>query len=285
MASPYVIQTTSTTFEEDVVKRSAEVPVVVDFWAEWCGPCKRLGPVLEGLAEEFAGKFILSKINTETSPDLAEAFGIRSIPAVFAIKEGRIVDSFVGGLPEAAIREWIQSLLPSEAELAVREAELLEATDPAKAEETYRHALRVAPEFAPAEIGLARLLLRRNEVKEVRAWLQRLEERGFLEPEAEKIKAELTLREQADAVGGLDAVRARVVANPNDLQARLDLAEALASAHQYEEALAIALDIVERDPKGLRESARKLMINVFQLLPPESELLADYRRQLSSALF
>ncbi|MDX2036908.1 MAG: tetratricopeptide repeat protein [Isosphaeraceae bacterium] len=285
MSSPHVFDVTSSNFDEVVVKRSAEVPVVIDFWAEWCGPCKRLGPLLESIVDDLGGKVVLAKVNTELAPDLAEAFAIRSIPAVFAIKEGKIVDQFVGGLPEAALRNWFDRLLPSEAEIAAAQARELEPTDPAAAEERYRHALRVDPEFAPAEIGLARLLLARDETAEVRAWLARLEARGFLEPEAEQIKAELTLRDQSANVGGIDSARAAAEAAPGDLQLRFELAEALAAAHRFDEALEIALDLVERDPKGLREPARKLMLNVFQLLPAESPLAADFRRKLSSALF
>jgi putative thioredoxin len=285
MKSFHVFDVTSSNFDEVVVKRSTEVPVVIDFWAEWCGPCKRLGPLLESIVDDLGGKVVLAKVNTELAPDLAEAFAIRSIPAVFAIKEGKIVDQFVGGLPEAALRHWFDRLLPSEAEIAAAQARELEPTDPAAAEERYRHALRVDPEFAPAEIGLARLLLARDETAEVRAWLARLEARGFLEPEAEQIKAELTLRDQSANVGGIDSARAAAEAAPDDLQLRFELAEALAAAHRFDEALEIALDLVERDPKGFREPARKLMLNIFQLLPAESPLAADYRRKLSSALF
>lgn len=284
-ASPFIIDTTSETFEADVVSRSNEVPVVIDFWAEWCAPCKRLGPILESLAREYAGKFILVKVDTEKSPDIAAGFNVQSIPAVFAVRDGRVIDSFVGLLPEASLRAFVEGLFPSEAETAVAEGFQLEATDSKGAEACYRRALKLAPDLPTAEIGLARVLLARGEVVEVKAWLKRLEARGFLEPEAERIKAELALREGAESVGGLETVRAKVEADPKNLQSRFELAEALASAGQHEEALTIALDLVERDPKVLREPARKLMLNIFQLLPPESEILADFRRQLSSAIY
>ena len=148
----------------------------------------------------------------------------------------------------------------------------------------YREALGLAPADPLIQVGLGRVALAMGKLEEVRSILLGLERRGFLEPEAETLKAELTLRGHGESSGGLDSLRQSHEANPGDKDTRLLLAEALAAAGEYEEALAKALDLVERDRRGTGESARKLMIAVFQLLPPDSELASDYRRRLSFAL-
>jgi putative thioredoxin len=279
-----IVETTTATFEQDVIERSRAVLVLVDFWAEWCGPCRILGPTLEKLAREYGGQFVLVKADTERLPGIANAFGIRSIPAVFAFKDGRVVDSFVGALPEAALRVWIDRLLPTPTERLVAEAKALEAKDSRRAEAKYREALALAPDDPAATAGLARVVLAQGGVEEAQALLERLEQRGYLEPEAEKLKAELLLRSQARQAGGVAKARAAVAAQPKDLTLRLKLAEALAAEGQHREALEILLELVERDRKGVGEEARKAMLAIFQVLPDDSELADEYRRRLSFVL-
>jgi putative thioredoxin len=282
--TPYVIDTTPETFEKDVIEQSRERPVVVDFWAEWCAPCRTLGPILERLAREYGGKFLLVKANTEELPEVASAFGVRSIPAVFGVSNGRVKDSFVGVLSESAIRAFLDRLMPTPAEEALSEAKGLEATDSRAAEAKYRSALELSPNEPELKIGLARTMLAQDRVDEGRTLIANLERRGFLEPEAEKVKAELTLRGQGEATGGVEAARAAVEANPNDLNRKLALAEALAAAGHYQEALDLALELVERDRKGVGEQARKLMLAIFQLLG-DADLVSDYQRKLATVLF
>jgi putative thioredoxin len=282
---PYIIETTDATFEQDVIERSKQVPVVVDFWATWCQPCRLLGPILEALAREKDGAFVLVKANTEQVPNVAAAFRIRSIPAVVALKDGRMIDSFVGLLPEPAVRAWIEALQPTPAELKIAEARRVEATDPAAAERLYRAASELAPNDSAAKIGLAGVLLALDRIDEAQALIAHLERRGFLEPEAERLKAELVLRQGAHDAGDLVARRADAARQPGDLGVRFKLAEALAAAGQHAEALELALSIVEEGPKELREAARTLMISIFQLLPDDSELASESRRKLSAALY
>jgi putative thioredoxin len=282
--SPYVIEPTTRTFEQDVIERSRTVPVVVDFWASWCGPCKLMGPVLEKLAGEYAGKFILAKVDTERNQELALQFGVRSIPLVFGFRDAKIADAFVGVQPEAMIRAWLDRLLPTPAESLAAEASQLERTDVRAAEEKYNAALSLDPDLTAAHTGLARIALEQGQVEDAAARIAALERRGFLEPEAEKLKAELTLRLQAQDTGGVETARAALAASPNDLALKFQLAEALAASGQYADALALCLDLVERDRKGVGEKARQTMIAIFQLMPPDSELVAEYQRQLSMAL-
>lgn len=281
---PRVIDATRESFQTDVLERSHDLPVVVDFWASWCGPCRMLGPLLERLADEYGGQFLLVKADTDQLGDIAAAFGVQGIPAVFALKNGEIVDQFVGVQPERVIREWIDRLLPGPSEKLANEAKTLETTDPARAEAKYREALALDAELARARIGLARVLLAAGKTDAARNEIAYLERRGYLEPEAEQLKAEIVLKTQGKESGGLDAARAEVAARPDDLNARFHLAEALAAAGQYAEALQIALDLVERDRKGLGEQARQTMLAIFNLLPPDDPLAVEYRRKLSFVL-
>jgi putative thioredoxin len=279
-SSPYVVNTTRQTFERDVLERSLQVPVVVDFWAAWCAPCRMLGPILEKLADEYAGKFLLVKADTEEVPEMAAAFGVQSIPAVFAIVRGAPAASFLGLLPEPQIRAWLDQILTQD---LLKQAEGLEQEEPHKAEALYRSTLEQVPDSAPALIGLARTLLAQERVEEAERLLTQLESRGFLEPEAEKLKAALTMRSKQ----GVDiaAVRAVAEAAPENLERQLELIEALSGAGQFQEALDLCLNLVERDREGAGEKARQMMIDIFRVLPDDSELTRTYRRKLSMLLY
>jgi putative thioredoxin len=286
-SSEWVIEATTENFRREVVERSSEVPVVIDFWAEWCGPCRMLGPVLERLAAEYGGQFVLAKVDTEREPALSADFGVRSIPAVFAVRDGQAVDGFVGVQPEAAIRAWLDRLLPSPAERIAAEARRLEADDPRAAESKYQVALSLDPDLDRAQIGLARIALADGRLEDARALILGMESKlGFLDAEAERLKGEITLRLQGQqAGGGVEAARAELARHPDDPELKLQLAEALAAAGQYADALALCLELVERYRRtDIGERARRTMIAIFQALPPDSDLVTEYQRQLSMVL-
>lgn len=278
--SDWIINTTDATFEADVMARSQLGLVVVDFWANWCAPCRMLGPVLEKLAMESNGRFTLVKAEAETNPQAAEKFGVAGIPAVFAILDQQVVDRFEGALPEAAIKSWLENL---ESAADIIQAERLAEEDPTAAEAKLRDMLKATPDNDAVSLTLARLLLSQQRHDECQAIIEKLEARGFLEPEAEQLKASLSLHRKADI--DITAAQSAAESNPDDFPAQLELAEALVGQQQYVEAFDICLSLVERDRQKTGEQARALMVEVFKALPADSEIVNDYRRKLSMLLF
>jgi len=279
------METSTRTFEKDVIERSKQVPVVVDFWAPWCSPCRQLGPILEKLANESQGRFVLVKLNTEQNPDLAAAFGIQSIPLVVAFRDGKPVNQFMGLLPEENLRDWLATFLPGPADELLAQGEAQEAEDAAAAESTYRQALEIDPANPKVKTRLARTLLAQERVDECRAIIEELERRGFLEPEAERIKSQLDLRASAEGAGDITELRQTVDSDPANLSLKLKLADALAVAGQYEEALQLCLEIIQRDKANTGVEAKDSMLKIFDMLGNESELVSSYRRKLATALY
>jgi putative thioredoxin len=283
--SPHVINTSAATFQVDVVDRSKAVPVVLDFWAAWCGPCRKLGPMLEKMADKYAGQFVLAKADVDEMPEQAAAFRVEGIPAVYAIRNGQVVDSFVGLLTEPQLKDWIESLLPTEADLLVQQGEACEGTDPVTAEGLYRKALEVEDDLVAASIGLARAQLAQEKLDECAATIAKLQERGYLEPEAERLQSELHLRRSRVSGGDLADLRARADAAKGDIQLQLQLAEALLAGGLYEDGLATCLTVVEAGPGESRDRARQLMVDTFKVLGESNPLTGSFRRSLSLALY
>ncbi len=284
-ASSVVINVTMATFQNDVVQKSMDTPIVIDFWAPWCNPCRQLAPMLEKLAAEYGGKFILAKINTDEEPQIAQAFGIQSLPTVFAFYQGQPVDQFVGLLTEEQIRQWLTPLLPSPAQQLAREAMELAETDPKGAEAKYREALVLEPKEDSLKICLANVLLKQGRLEECGTIIEALATRGFLEPEAERLKSELEVRQAAAESGGVEEARKAADAEPTNLMLRIRLADAYAAASQHRKALEICLDIVKQDFGEARNEAKSTMVKIFDMLGPASELTGEFRRQLATALY
>ncbi|MFN2490863.1 MAG: thioredoxin [Actinomycetota bacterium] len=251
MNTSFAEHVTEETFEEQVLRRSFEAPVVVDFWAEWCGPCRTLGPLLERLAQEADGAWTLAKVDVDSNPRLAAAFEVQGIPAVHAFKDGREVSEFVGALPEDQVRAWLDRLGPTPGDLAVEEGRAAEARgDLEAAAESYRRALLEEPAHAEARTALERV--------------------------------ELTLRS-----GGLDedGLRARLDADPGDVEAAIGLADLEAARGALEAAFNLLLDVVRATAGDERELARKHLLRLLDTIAPDDARAVAARRSLSLALF
>ncbi len=282
--SDWIVDVGDRDFEQQVIERSRQIPVVVDFWAAWCGPCRVLGPLLERLAEEFAGAFVLARVDVDRSPDVAAAFGVRSIPMVLGFRDAQIVSEFVGTLPETGVREFLTRVLPSAADRAAMEgAELQVSGKLAEAEQTFRRALDLDGRCDRALLGLASVLAERREDADALATLERIAPGSPVQPEVDRLAAELRVR-QVESVDE-SALRQRAAANPDDLEARLALAQALAARGKYEAALEEYLAIVRRDRRFRDDAARKAMLDIFELLGAGNEVAERYRSELAKVLF
>jgi putative thioredoxin len=279
----WVIDAGDKDFEQVVLERSKSTPVVVDFWAPWCGPCRTLGPLLERLAAESAGAFVLARVNVDENPGLAAALNVRSIPMVLGFRHGELVSEFVGALPEAGVREFLRRVLPSEAEqMAAAAVALAQHGQTAEAEATLRRALELEPRCDRALLDLAGLLADRQDDAAALALLDRVAP-GPLRAPADRLAAEIRVRQagEADEPG----LRARLAADPADLESRFHLAQVLAATSRYEEALAEYLELVRRDRSFRDDAARKAMLDIFELLGPGNELADRYRADLAKVLF
>jgi len=290
-AKDVIKDATARTFAQDVIAASREVPVIVDFWAPWCGPCKQLGPVLEKVVQQAGGKVKLVKVNIDESPQIAQQLRIQSIPAVFAFANGQPVDGFVGALPESQIKQFVQRLTgdsgPSEIEQAIEMAkQALAAGELDQAVAVFGQILRVEPQNGKALAGLAQAYVKSGDLKQAKTTLEMVGPDFRNDPDVASARAALELAEQAGAKAGeSDALRARVAQDPGDLQAQLDLAVALAATGGREEAVELLLAMVQKNRAWNEEAARKQLVKLFEAFGPSDPLTISARRRLSSILF
>ena len=280
--SPAVIEVDERTFQQAVLDRSRTTPVVVDFWAPWCGPCRVLGPTLERLANEAQGAFVLAKINVDENPRLAQMFRVQGIPAVKAFRDGRVVDEFTGALPETQVRAWLKRLAPPPGDRLVAAAAALEASDPAEAAARYRVALGDDPTNDAALLGLGRVLVAQGQPEGV-ATLRQVEAGTPLYPQAQ---AWLKLADffAEDGVDSTAELARQVEQNPRDLEARYRLAAGLARGRDYQGAIDQLLEIVGRDRTFRDDGARKMLLVLFEALG-DDPIVASGRRRLANLLF
>jgi len=281
--SEWIIEAGDADFETQVVARSASVPVVVDFWAPWCGPCQTLGPLLEKLADEYAGAFILATVNVDTSPAISQALRVQSIPTILGVRDGRVVVRAVGALAETELRAFLDKVMPSAAEVAAKAADSLRAEGKiAEAEAEYARALDLEPRNGLALLGLAQLLFARKDDAAALDHLERILP-GPQRDAADRLAAEIRLR----AGGEFDeaALRRRLVDDPGDLDACFELGEKLAAVGRYEDALKEWLELLRRDRDYRDGAARKAILDVFEVMGPTSDVVSDYRAELAKVLF
>ncbi|MCW5772123.1 MAG: thioredoxin [Rhodospirillaceae bacterium] len=294
-----VKDTDTKNFAKDVIEESRRQPVIVDFWAPWCGPCKTLGPLLERLVKAAKGAVKMVKLNVDQNQALAAQFRIQSIPAVFAFADGRPVDGFVGALPESQLKQFIDALARGGKGGAPGEDPLAQVLDMAKeafnkgdagtAASLYARILDQDPDNAPARLGLARAAIALGEVEQAKQMLDELPPEAKRGADYDAAKAALDLAERAASAGAkagdLGAFEDRIAANPNDHQARYDFALALYAAGHAESAITHLLEIVRRNRTWNEEAARKELLKLFEALGPTNELTVKGRRGLSAILF
>lgn len=279
-ASP-VRDVTDASFSAEVLERSRDIPVIVDLWAPWCGPCRALSPILEKLAAEYAGQVEVVKLNTDENPRVATELGVQSIPAVKGFKNAQVAREFLGAQPELEVRKFFDSLLPTQAERAtLRAREIAAFKDPAEAEAAYRELLASVPANPEAIVGLAKLLIDRGETEEATDLL----ERAPTDRRARALRHRMFLTDFAAKHEDED-LAAEAVANPRDARARYRHGVLLASREHYEEALDELIESVRLDRRFADEAARKAVLAVFDIIGPDTEMARDYQRRLSQVLF
>ena len=293
-AAPDLIKDTTTqTFVKDVIEESKRQPVLIDFWAEWCGPCRQLTPMLEKAVRAAKGKVKLVKMNIDQHPAIPGQMGIQSIPAVIAFVDGRPADGFMGAIPESQVNAFIDKLsksMPGSGEASIaeilKEAEtLLAEGDPAGAAQVYAEALSVDATNIAALAGLAKCYVTTGAVDQAKQTLAMVPESRRNDAAVKAVQAAIDLAEQAKSVGPIGELEQKIAANPLDHQARFDLATALNAAGKRKEATTHLLEIVKRDRKWNDDGARKQLLQFFEAWGGTDEATVEGRKRLSTVLF
>ena len=285
-------------FMADVIEASQSVPVIVDFWAPWCGPCKQLGPILEKTVLAAKGKVRLVKIDTDKDPMVASQLRVQSIPAVYAFFQGRPVDGFMGALPESQVKAFVEKLVKLAGaagggegdileEALAQAKEALEAGDTQTASEIYGEILQADPENlnAAAYAGLVRCLIVSDDLARAKQMLDKVPEQIAKDKEIAAVRSALEVAEQAANAGPIPELTEKVAQNPDDHEARFDLALALFAAGKREAAVDELLELVRRDRAWNDEAARKQLVKFFEAFGPTDPLTVQSRCRLSSILF
>lgn len=283
----YSVDVDTANFNEVVIEGSKKAPVIVDFWAPWCAPCRALKPVLEKLAAEYQGRFTLAKINSDENQTLAIQYGVRGIPNVKAFVDGKLADEFSGALPEAAVREFIDRLVPSPAEVLRLQATAIyrKTGNAQQALELLAQASAMDAGNETVRIDSAEILIDSGKIEEARRLLETLSPLAQMEERVAALKARIEFAASASSAPDADSLRQRIARDANDLEARLQLAKLCVANRDYAAALDELLEIVRRDRSFRDDIARKTMLQVFSLLGNQGELVSEYRKRLASAMY
>ena len=282
---------TTATFMADVVEASTTVPVIVDFWAPWCGPCKTLGPVIEKVVREAAGTVRLVKVDIDQNPEIAQQMRVQSIPAVFAFKDGRPVDGFAGAVPESKVREFIKKLTDGAAgDSPLDEAldaadEMLAQGDSQGASGLYSQVLQHDPTNIRGSAGLAKSLIAMDEIEQARKMIEDMPDDQKKAPEILAVISQLDLEAAGADVGELSDLRVAIEVDPNNLDARFDLAMARYAENDREGAVDALLESIRINRAWNEEAARKQLLKLFEVFGHTDPVTVDARKRLSSILF
>jgi len=281
---------TTASFAKDVIDASRDALVLVDFWATWCGPCKQLSPVLEKVVRSYNGRVRLVKIDVDANQAIAAQLRIQSMPTVYAFRDGRPLDGFMGAQPESVVREFVERLVGEEEAAGIDDVlksgdELLEAGDLQGAAEIYAAVLQEDRENAAALAGLAQCYIKSGDTERARQTIALVPPDKRNSPAVEAIAAQLDLAAKAANLSDLGELEGRLAADPADHRARYDLAVALAAAGKRAEAVNHLLEIIRRDRKWEEDAARKQLLQLFDAWGAKEPLVAEGRRRLSSLLF
>lgn len=288
-AQKWVKDTDTAGFRQDVLTESARQPVLVDFWAPWCGPCKQLTPIIEKAVQAAGGKVKLVKLNIEEHPQIAGQLGIQSIPAVMAFQRGQPIDGFVGALPESQVRGFIERLVgpiaDAAADLLTGAEALAAAGDAAGAEALFDQVLSQDPTQTAALAGKARLEVQRGDSLAATATLAKAGAKAQKDPKIIAVQALIDIAAQASSVGDVGDLQRRIAADPKDFQARFDLALALNSQDKRDEAADALLEIIKASRTWEDDGARKQLVQFFDAWGQGDAATQTARRKLSSLLF
>jgi putative thioredoxin len=282
----YAVDVNQADFEEKVVKASFQQPVVIDFWAPWCGPCKVLKPMLENLAAEYGGKFLLAKVNSDENTEVSAHFSVRGIPAVKAMVNGEVVEEFTGAQTESFVREWLGKFISSPAEvLRLAAQQDVVAGDIAAALKKLAEASALDPKNEWVRVDAAEILLAGGELAEAQRLLDSLASVDMLkEARVMQLQAQIKLAQMGASGENEETLKAAIATDEENLEARLKLGNVLVASGRYEEGMDQLLEIVQRDRKFQDDIGRKTMLDVFNLLGGQGELVMVYRRKLASVL-
>jgi putative thioredoxin len=293
-AAPDLIKDTTTqTFVKDVIEESKRQPVLIDFWAEWCGPCKQLTPILEKAVRNAKGRVKLVKMNIDQHPAIPGQMGIQSIPAVIAFVNGQPADGFMGAIPESQVNAFIDKLTkgvpaagePNIAEILAEAEAVLADGDAAGAAQIYAEVLALDSTNIPALAGLAKCYVTTGAIEQAKQTLAMVPESKRNDAGVKAVQAAIDLAEQAQSVGPVAELEQKVAANPLDHQARFDLATALNAAGNRSEATAQLLELIRRDRKWNDDGARKQLVQFFEAWGGADEATVEGRKRLSTILF